>query len=524
MPTFKIDGKEITVEPGTTILQAALQNGIHIPHYCYHPALEIAGSCRLCLVELDNSPKLVTSCSTEARDGMEVRTQTDKVKDARKSMLEFFLINHPLDCPVCDKAGECMLQDYTYKHGSSHSRFVEQKRERPPKDLGGNILLYRNRCVLCSRCVRFYEDVVGEPYLFIEHRGYKSDISVFPGKGLTHKMTGNIVEICPVGCLIDKDFLFHARVWNLGKTRSVCPGCSTGCNINIESMKDKIYRIRSAENMQVNTHWICDDGRYIYHRFENLDRMAKPQIRESGQIRQLDWADALDVMTEKLKKLKDSGTMSQLGVAGSAFATNEENYLLKLIFADEGNGARFFVQKPIEAGEDITYKSGFTIHGDKSPNLRGSTAILGSKDEIWNALENGSLSHLVIFNGDVSLTLTDHQKQLLQKLEWLVVLDVVKSPLSELAHLVLPVAHFAENEGTYTNFSGQVQRIRPALKLFEANKAGWQVLSDLYAKQFSKPAFTSASDVFASLADHEKSFSGLSYFRLGELGITIAQE
>ena len=247
MPTLTIDNKEITVPAETSVLQAALDNGIEIPHYCWHPALSVAGSCRMCLVEIDGSPKLALSCATAARDGMKVLTQTEQVRDARKSMLEFFLINHPLDCPVCDKAGECLLQDYTWKYGTAHSRMVEAKRERPTKDLGGNILLYRNRCVLCTRCVRFYKDVVGEEHLLVEHRGYHSDISVFPGHGLTHKMTGNIVEICPVGCLIDRDFLFHARVWNLQKTKSICPGCCSGCNISIEHKDNRIFRLRARE-------------------------------------------------------------------------------------------------------------------------------------------------------------------------------------------------------------------------------------------------------------------------------------
>jgi NADH-quinone oxidoreductase subunit G len=522
MPTLKIDGKEITVEPGTTILQAALRNGIEIPHYCYHPALEIAGSCRLCLVELDNSPKLVTSCSIEARDGMDVRTQTDKVKDARRSVLEFLLINHPLDCPVCDKAGECMLQDYTFKYGSAHSRFVEDKRERKPKDLGGNILLYRNRCILCSRCVRFYEDVVGEPYLLVENRGFHSDISTFPGKGLTHKMTGNIVEICPVGCLIDKDFLFNARVWNLEKTRSVCPGCSSGCNINIEFMNHKIYRLRAAENMQVNAQWICDDGRYIYHRYENLPRFLKPQIRRNGQLQPVSWTEALDEINVKLAL--HTGADGSLAVAGSAFATNEENYLLKINFPDEVRNGHFFIDQAGATGEDVTFKSGFTIHGDKAPNSRGAKTILGKNEEIWTALESGQIKRLVFFNGNVDMQLTGRQRELLAKLELLVVFDVVQSPLAEWAQIILPVAYFAENDGTYVNYNGQVQRIRPALKPEGDTKPGWLALSELYYKRAANMGFGSAADVFISLADDVAAFSGMTYFKLGESGLKIAQE
>lgn len=521
MPTFKIDGKEITVDPGTTILQAALANGIEIPHYCYHLALTIAGSCRMCLVELEGSPKLVLSCATEVRDDMVVHTQSDSVKDARRSMLEFFLINHPLDCPICDKAGECLLQDYTYQYGSSHSRMREEKRVRPTKDLGGNILLYRNRCVMCTRCVRFFEDVVGEPLLAVEHRGYHSDISIFPDKGLIHKMTGNIVEICPVGCLIDKDFLFHARVWNLDKTRSICPGCSSGCNINLEHKDNKIFRIRSRENTAVNTNWICDDGRYIYHRYEELERITRPMINENGNRKTVSWKAALARIKEHFDGLKHANELDRAAIVGSASATNEENYLLSKIFGETIGCKAFYTLNRKPEGEDVVYKDGFTIRADKSTNHRGAKLLLGEKTDFWQAIEKGKVKTLVVLNHDVDLQLSRQQAALLKKLDMLIVLDMVEDELVRSAAIALPIGHFAETDGTFINVQGRLQRLNAALTPPGEAKPGWQVLLELYRLNDEKTSMVSAADVMSDIAAKLSPFKGISYFKLADSGIKI---
>jgi NADH-quinone oxidoreductase subunit G len=516
MPTFKIDGKEITVAPGVTVLQAALANGIEIPHYCWHPALSIVGSCRMCLVEIDKSPKLILSCATQVRDGMEVATQTEQVRDARKSMLEFFLINHPIDCAICDKAGECLLQDYTYTYGSSHSRMVEDKRERRPKDLGGNILLYRNRCVLCSRCVRFYEDVVGDPHLIVENRGYHSDISIFPGKGLTHKMTGNIVEICPVGCLIDKDFLFHARVWNLKKTNSICPGCSSGCNVYLEHKDNRVFRIRSRENIQVNKEWICDDGRYLYHQYENLARPAGPVKQQSGTLIAQTWPQAIEEAATTLQEYKKG-----LAVVGSSFATLEENYLLRKIFKDTLACENSFVYNKAVLESDIVYKSGFTIHGDKSPNSRGAELLLGKQTDFYKAIEAGRITSLFILGGDVLLNLSEEQKRILQKLQGLWVLDIQENALTALAHHFWPIACFTETQGAYINDQGHVQCLQAALQPPDGVKPGWQVLLQLLKALVPTTALVSAGDVLNDLAATIPGFSHISYFTLGDQGLAI---
>ncbi len=516
MPTLKIDDKEITVEPGASVLQAALANGIEIPHYCWHPALSVAGSCRMCLVEIEGSPKLQLSCSTEARDGMVVRTQTEQVKDARKSMLEFFLINHPLDCPICDKAGECLLQDYTWKYGTSHSRMVENKRERPTKDLGGNILLYRNRCVLCSRCVRFYQEVVGDPYLFIEHRGYHSDISIFPGKGLTHKMTGNIVEICPVGCLIDKDFLFHARVWNLQRSKSVCPGCSSGCTIYLEHKDQRVFRIRNRENPAIRQQWICDDGRYLYHRYENLDRPEGPLTRQAGTLKPQTWEQAIAHTVEALQK-----NPGQLAAVGSAFASCEENYLLRKIFRQILGCEHLSFYAPAIEEADMVYRSGFTVRGDKCPNRKGAELLLGDQTDFYQAIENGRITRLFLINGDPLLHLTPAQKRILAKLQELWVLDIQSKGWDDVATHFWPIACFTETQGAYVNAVGQVQRFQRALQPPQGVRPGWEVLLDLLARLAPGASMLSATDVLDALAMEEPAWRSISYFKLGDQGLPI---
>ncbi|HNW58560.1 MAG TPA: 2Fe-2S iron-sulfur cluster-binding protein [bacterium] len=518
MPTFTIDGKEIEAAAGTSILKAALAHGIEIPHYCYHPALTIAGSCRMCLVELEGSPKLVLSCATEIKEGMVVLTQTEQVKDARRSMLEFFLINHPLDCPICDKAGECLLQDYTFKYGSSHSRMVEDKRVRPTKDLGGNILLYRNRCVLCTRCVRFYTDVVGEPWLTVENRGYHSDISIFPGRGLTHKMTGNIVEICPVGCLIDKDFLFNARVWNLNRTRSICSSCSSGCNISIEHKENAIYRIRARENAAVNGPWICDDGRYSYRAGENQVRLLAPRDK-TGAVLSID--AALQQLSAHLRRLAAENRLAEVAIAGSAHATVEDNYVLRRLLGEDLGVKTILLNAPAPEGSDITYKSGFTIRADKSPNRRGAQLALSSSQDLWAELQQGRIRTLLMIGAPYAAPAAA-QLQLLDGLEMLVVWSLTENDLARQADIALPMAGYAEQEGTFVNAQGRLQRLHAALEPPAGIRPVWSTLGSLGRLLGQPLPLNSAADVFNDLASRLPGFAGLSYFRIADVGIQLS--
>src|SRR5438552_3955448 len=262
MPKITVDGKPVECKDRQMVLQACLDAGVALPHYCYHPGLSIPASCRICLVEVEGIPKLVPSCQTPVRDGMVVHSKSPKSVANQKQVLEYLLINHPLDCPVCDQAGECYLQDYSYEYGRSQSRFEEDKAKKPKKDVGEKILLYSDRCIMCTRCVRFTREISGSSELAVFGRGHKEEIDIFPGKPVNNPLAGNVVDLCPVGALLDKDFLFTQRVWFVQTTPSIDPLTASGDNIWIEHNEGKVYRIKPRTNMAVNRWWITDEVRY----------------------------------------------------------------------------------------------------------------------------------------------------------------------------------------------------------------------------------------------------------------------
>ena len=295
MPFIKIDKTEFEVAKDKTVLEIALENNIEIPHYCYHPALEIVGSCRMCLVEVEGMPKLQVSCNTfigevpperkvDGKYDMVVHTQNELVTKERKNILEFLLLNHPLDCPVCDQAGECYLQDYSFKFGNAHSRFDEDKRVRPNENLGSQIVINHNRCILCTRCTRFTREISGTSELFVEERGYNSKIAIIEDNPLDNLLAGNVTDICPVGALLSTDYIHKNRIWNMKKQPSVCQDCSVGCNIDVFTQKDKIIRITPRENHQVNGYFMCDIGRYGFHQYENIERITSPLHKSNGGL------------------------------------------------------------------------------------------------------------------------------------------------------------------------------------------------------------------------------------------------
>ncbi|MEP0842227.1 MAG: (2Fe-2S)-binding protein, partial [Phycisphaerae bacterium] len=292
MAKIIIDGREVQCRDKIPVLQAALEAGLDVPHYCYHPGLSIVASCRLCLMEMKMpdpktkemawSPKLVPSCQTPVRDGMEVRFASPAVENSRRHVMEYYLVNHPLDCPVCDKAGECYLQDYDFAYGPASSRAVDPKYKNPKKDIGPRTLLYQDRCVMCSRCVRFVQEVAGTGELCIVNRGNRSEIDVFPGAPLDNKLQGNVVDLCPVGSLLDKDFLFRRRVWFLKTGDSICRGCSTGCAIHVDEHRGAVQRLRPRYNPGVNDWWMCDEGRFGWKFVADERRIASPTLKRGS--------------------------------------------------------------------------------------------------------------------------------------------------------------------------------------------------------------------------------------------------
>src|SRR5262245_31299809 len=313
MPKCVIDGKEIEVPTGTTVIQAALEAGIDIPHFCWHPDLPVDGNCRMCLVEVEKAPKLQIACNTVVTDGMVVRTSSEKAQSAHRTRLEFLLVNHPIDCPVCDQAGECYLQDQYMEHGLHDGQVVpEQKvKKRKVVDLGP-IMLDAERCVLCSRCIRFEANVTGTNSFEFVNRGDHTQISTFENRPITHDYAGNLADVCPVGALLSHDFRFKMRVWFLEPRPSVCPGCSTGCHIFVDQRDGEAHRLRPRRNPEVNKSWMCDFGRLEYKGIALETRLTGPRVRLEDRWEGLSVEAALDALTHRL---------SQAGAASAFLAT-----------------------------------------------------------------------------------------------------------------------------------------------------------------------------------------------------------
>src|SRR5213595_766876 len=288
-----IDDVAISVPAGTLVIEAAKAAGVLVPHYCYHPGLPVAGVCRMCLVEVEKMPKLAPSCATAVAEGQIVHVHSEKALEARKGVLEMLLINHPLDCPICDQAGECELQDYTYKEGRAEGRYRDPKRFNPVEDFGGDVMYVANRCILCTRCVRFMEDVAHDPVLAVAERGDRAVIGKFEGKDLTHPWAANVVELCPVGALLSKDFLNKARAWELDRTASICPNCTQGCNIVMETRENQIVRMRPRPNENVNAFFMCDWGRLNYRWMNEKNRVERPMLRTSNGLSPTNWEAAI---------------------------------------------------------------------------------------------------------------------------------------------------------------------------------------------------------------------------------------
>src|SRR5712692_6704861 len=358
MPKLTIDGKEIEVEAGTNLIEAARRLGIEVPHYCYHPGLSIAGQCRLCMVDIEKAPRPTIACNTQVADGMVVHTQTDRVKETRRSIMEFHLINHPLDCPVCDQAGECWLQIYYMKYGLYDPRMTDEKVHKPKAvPLGPHVMLDAERCILCSRCVRFCDEITKTGELGIFNRGDHSEIGLFPGADLENKYSGNVVDICPVGALTDRDFRFQVRVWYLDTAKSICPGCARGCNIDVHVNRRRphhaggrrVARLKPRFNEAVNHWWMCDEGRYGYGFVDDPSRIALALARDAGNARELGSSDAVAMVASALGRYAPEET----AIIASATMPNEDLWALRTLA--EGRGIRqigFRIPPRVPGSED----------------------------------------------------------------------------------------------------------------------------------------------------------------------------
>jgi NADH-quinone oxidoreductase subunit G len=475
MPKITVDGKTIDAKPGQMVLQACNEAGLCLPQYCYHPGLSIVASCRICLVEVEGIPKLVPSCQTPVRDGMVVHSKSTKAIANQKQVMEYLLINHPLDCPICDQAGECYLQDYSYQYGRSESRFEEDKAKKPKKDVGDHVYLYSDRCIMCTRCVRFTREVSGTSELFVEGRGDREQIAIFPGKPINNKLSGNVVDICPVGALLDKDFLFKQRVWLLKSIPSISPVDSGGENIYLDYNEGVVYRIKPRYNAEVNHWWISDDTRYAYKAICSDQRLTRAKKTQYGSQVDTSYPQAIEDAVRGLKDSVDQSGNGSLYAILSPMMACEEAWLLGTWIRSIDPQAVLVLGPVPTTGQNetfrnsITGKQTFEIQAEKVPNaagIRRVIAMLGGPSATWDELAANEKHELKKLKAGwiVGGYLSNWQpaKAVLPQ-GFKVLQDILSSSLSDTADVLLPAATWAEKDGSWENYAGKIQHFAAAV-------------------------------------------------------------
>ena len=510
MPELTINGKKHSFKPGQSILQAALDQDVEVPHYCYHPGLSVVANCRICLAEvwqpnaktgkLEPFPKLVPTCQQIAAEGMVVYTDSPKAVANQKSVMEFLLINHPVDCPVCDQAGECHLQDYSYQYGRGQSRFTEAKNKQPKKDIGPNVLLYSDRCIMCTRCVRFTREVTGTNELMVDGRGSTEQIDIFPGMALDNELSGNVVDLCPVGALLDKDFLFQQRVWFLKKTPSIDGITASGDNISVEHNDGRVYRVKPRQNDDVNKWWITDEVRYGWKFVHSDARLTLPATRSR---------DAFDPL-KPMEAWREA--VAAVDAAMSACVSVKKKHLAMLVSPmlsceDAYNLARYALSIDAEAmlavgpvpfqGEDKTFPGGFTIRAEKAPNARGVRRVLealaGGKpvanaQGFEQAIASGKYGAAIVTGNYPSDWVTPALAASLKSVETIVAIDTLPNAVTSMATVVLPSAAWVEKAGSFENATGRLQSFEQAIEPVEFAKSESQIALDLAAARAGRVA------------------------------------
>ncbi len=548
MAKITIDGKEFDADPKQTIIQAALDQGISIPHFCWHPKLSVAGNCRICLVEVEKMPKLAIACSTLVADGMIVKTESAKVVNAREAVMEFLLINHPLDCPICDEAGECKLQDYAYRLSVGVSRFDFNKVRKPKRvELGPNVTLDTERCIMCSRCIRFCDEIAKETQLVFTQRGDHVELTTFPGEALDNPYAMNTIDLCPVGALTSSDFRFKARVWEMSSTESVCQGCSRGCNTKMWVRNNEVLRLTPRFNASVNDYWMCDEGRLNTFKHVNAEtRFKAPMIRKQQGLVEVGWDEAIARVVSELRSFKGH----EIAAVASAFATNEDNYLFVKLMRHLGVGKVVYLPHVKRGDQDD-----ILIREDKTPNSCGASAVgatalpeHGPLAGLLEEIQRGVIKALYVVDDDI---LTDPvAAEAFSRLDFVVAHASNDNGVSALADVILASSTYAERHGTMTNFQGRVQRIRPAVATAEQDRAldgfsmsrldkfgshndrwmrgarrdarpTWRILANLAGVLGAKWKYATVEDVFAEMASTLPAFKGLSYQRVGSQGVVL---
>jgi NADH-quinone oxidoreductase subunit G len=513
--TVTIDGVPVTVPKGTPLIEAAKRAGILIPHYCYHPSLPAPAVCRMCLVEVDKAPKLLPACVTTVADGQVVHVHSEEAEKAREGVLEFLLINHPLDCPICDQAGECELQDYVFQEGRAGSRYDDYpKRFNPVENFGPDILYVPNRCILCTRCVRFMDDVANTPVLNVSERGDRATIGIFPDQQLDHPWSGNVVDLCPVGSLISKDFLHKARAWDLDKTASICPGCTQGCNVSIETRDNTVVRLRPRPNMEVNRHFMCDEGRMNYRWMNRGDRVEAPRLREGDRHQAVDWDTALT----RLARLLLGASGSAVLLASGRGSTESLGHLRRMLDRFDLTAA---IKVPLGEEAPLDGVPELALRAERVPNLAGAT-LLGYTAAWETAVEAARDAALVVL---VDELLTPAERDTVRHAGAVVVLSTLEREGLDQADVVLPITTMAEEYGTYINRDHRLQRFLQAKSApGMARPAWWIAVEALAIAEDHSEAPGSADEALAALGEHVPSLAGLRYRDIGFVGRTVTRD
>jgi NADH-quinone oxidoreductase subunit G len=526
MPQITINGKPMEFQKGQTILQVALANEEEIPHYCYHDSLSIPANCRICLAEiwqpnpktgkLESTGRLSPTCHTHAAEGMVVYTDSDKAKANQKAVMEYLLINHPVDCAICDQAGECGLQDYSHEYGRGESRFVEEKIKNPKKQVGPNILLYSDRCIMCTRCVRFTREVTQTNELMVEGRGGTEMIDVFPGMALDNELASNVIDLCPVGALLDKDFLFQQRVWFLTKTPSIDGITSSGDNISVEHNDGRVYRIKPRHNAAVNQWWITDEVRYGWKFVHREDRLSLPMLK--GQLA----GDAAYAVQAWTTAIEAAGTVLAQGAAAGCLAllvspmlSCEDAYLLAhAVLAHDANAVLGVGPVPVD-GQDKTFPNGFVVRAEKAPNARGVRmaleAVAGAfagrpaasvhDASAWcAAVQSADVKACVVTGNYPSPWQTDELVRAVSG-RALVLIDTLPDRLTNAADAVLPSCTWVEKPGSFVNANGLLQGFKAAIAPMDFSRSESQIAIELDAhRRNARSAAFSLATVRAEMA------------------------
>ena len=546
MVNVQIDGVWMQVPKGMRMIEACKLAQKEVPHYCYHPKLSAPGNCRMCLVQTGMAPRPapgqeptrdaegyepigwgprpVIACANTVAENMGIRTSGELVEKCREGVMEFLLINHPLDCPICDQAGECRLQEFSVEHGKGESRFVDAKVKKPKNvDIGPRIRLDDERCIMCSRCIRFMDEVADDPVLGFTQRGTHTTLTVHPGKRLDSNYSLNTVDICPVGALTSNDFRFQMRVWVLKETKSIDVNCGTGANITIWTRGEKIHRITPRQNDEVNSTWMPDSHRLNFHYIDGDTRLTQPLIRSvdvsSTRHSPASWQEAVTTTATRLKKFQPG----EVAIIASARMTNEELFLTRELAG--ALGTPLFTTVPRDGESD-----GLLISADRNPNTTGAKLVWQSQNPasplsaIRDGVRAGSIKALLVFGEDLAdagFTADD-----LAKPAFIASIQLLAGPTAEASHVVLPGAAFAEKRGSMVNVTGRLQRLNRAAEPLGAAKDDWEILRDLIAAlQNAHPGGGPAAieDVFKTMAGHVSEFAGLSLSKIGDLGKPVIE-